>query len=64
MRVARSPRAQEIVETARRMIERGDGDRLTMRRLADELGIQAPSLYKHFPDKDAITAAVHVDCIT
>lgn len=41
------------------MIERGDGDRLTMRRLADELGIQAPSLYKHFPDKDSITAAVH-----
>ena len=32
-----------------------------MRRLADELGIQAPSLYKHFPDKQSITTAVHVD---
>ncbi|MCU1503777.1 MAG: TetR family transcriptional regulator [Ilumatobacteraceae bacterium] len=37
------------------------GDRLTMRRLADELGIQAPSLYKHFADKESITTAVHVD---
>ena len=32
-----------------------------MRRLADELGIQAPSLYKHFPDKDSITTAIYVD---
>jgi AcrR family transcriptional regulator len=32
-----------------------------MRRLADELGIQAPSLYKHFPDKQSITTAVHID---
>ncbi len=35
-----------------------------MRRLADELGIQAPSLYKHFPDKEAITTAIHVDYLT
>jgi AcrR family transcriptional regulator len=57
----RTPRAAQIVGCARRLIERGEGDRLTMRRLADELGIQAPSLYKHFPDKQAITTAVHVD---
>jgi AcrR family transcriptional regulator len=54
-------RAAQIVACARRLIEQGQGDRLTMRRLADELGIQAPSLYKHFPDKQAITTAVHVD---
>ncbi len=35
-----------------------------MRRLADELGIQAPSLYKHFPDKQTITTAVHVEYLT
>ncbi len=46
------------------MIERGDGDRMTMRRLADELGIQAPSLYKHFPDKESITSAVHAQYLT
>lgn len=32
-----------------------------MRRLADEMGIQAPSLYKHFADKGAIQRAVYVD---
>jgi AcrR family transcriptional regulator len=32
-----------------------------MRRLADHLGIQAPSLYKHFPDKGAIERAVYID---
>jgi len=32
-----------------------------MRRLADEMGIQAPSLYKHFADKGAIERAVYVD---
>ena len=55
------PRAAQIVACARTLIEQGEGDRLTMRRLGDELGIQAPSLYKHFPDKQAITTAVHVD---
>jgi AcrR family transcriptional regulator len=35
-----------------------------MRRLADEMGIQAPSLYKHFPDKGAIQRAVYVDYLT
>jgi AcrR family transcriptional regulator len=48
------------VEQARGLIASGEGD-LTMRRLADHLGIQAPSLYKHFPDKGAIERAVYVD---
>lgn len=29
-----------------------------MRRVADELGIRAPSLYKHFPNKQAIEVAM------
>ncbi len=29
-----------------------------MRRLAEAVGIRAPSLYKHFPDKAALQAAV------
>jgi hypothetical protein len=31
---------------------------LTMRCLAERVGIRAPSLYKHFPDKAALQAAV------
>jgi len=32
-----------------------------MRRIADRLGMRAPSLYKHFPDKRALEAAVISD---
>ncbi len=32
-----------------------------MRRLADQLGIRAPSLYKHFPHKAALEVAIIVD---
>jgi AcrR family transcriptional regulator len=32
-----------------------------MRRLADQLGIRAPSLYKHFPDKAALEVAIIID---
>ena len=31
---------------------------LTMRRLADEVGIRAPSIYKHLPDKATLEAAL------
>ena len=32
-----------------------------MRRVADQLNIRAPSLYKHFPDKEALEVAIMVD---
>ncbi|MFG3256167.1 TetR/AcrR family transcriptional regulator [Streptomyces sp. NPDC048172] len=54
----RSPRAQQIVETARALLEEEGVGALTMRRLADRLGIKAPSLYKHFPDKRAVEVAL------
>ena len=53
-----SPRQQQIVETAFRLLADEGPDALTMRRLAAELGIKAPSLYKHFPDKQALEAAL------
>jgi AcrR family transcriptional regulator len=48
----------EVVETARRLLEEEGGDALTMRRLADEIGIRAPSLYKHFANKQEVEAAL------
>jgi AcrR family transcriptional regulator len=53
-----SPRRREIVETALRILEAEGRDALTMRRLAGEIGIRAPSLYKHFPDKAAVEIAL------
>jgi AcrR family transcriptional regulator len=56
--VARSARADEVVVTARRLLEEEGAGALTMRRLAEQLGIKAPSLYKHLPDKAALEAAI------
>jgi len=58
---ARSPRAQQIVEAARALLASEGADALTMRRIADSIGIRAPSLYKHFPDKAALEAAIISD---
>ncbi|GHI08154.1 TetR/AcrR family transcriptional regulator [Streptomyces cellostaticus] len=49
-----TPRAQEIAAAARALLEESGPAALTMRTLADRLGIKAPSLYKHFPDKHAV----------
>ncbi|MFD8818754.1 TetR/AcrR family transcriptional regulator [Streptomyces sp. NPDC059627] len=49
-----SPRAREIAAAARDLLEESGPAVLTMRALADRLGIKAPSLYKHFPDKHAV----------
>jgi AcrR family transcriptional regulator len=55
---SRSARAREVVAVARRLLEEEGAATLTMRRLADRVDIRAPSIYKHFPDKAALEAAV------
>jgi AcrR family transcriptional regulator len=55
---ALSPRAREIVDVARELLEEEGLDALSMRRLADRLGIRAPSLYKHFAGKQALESAL------
>jgi AcrR family transcriptional regulator len=58
---ARSPRVAEIVEAARRVLEGEGPAALTMRRLAEELHMQAPSLYKHFSSKAEVELALIAD---
>jgi AcrR family transcriptional regulator len=53
-----TPRARQIVAAAREILEDEGPAALTMRRIAERLGIRAPSLYKHFPDKSALEAAI------
>jgi AcrR family transcriptional regulator len=55
---ARSPRVAEIVAAARRILEDEGAGALTMRRLAEDLHIQAPSLYKHFSAKADVESAL------
>jgi AcrR family transcriptional regulator len=47
-------RRREIVDAALSILEGEGGSALTMRRLAAAVGIKASSLYKHFPDKEAV----------
>ncbi len=64
---ARNPRGQgtrlteDIVSGALALIERtGSADAVTLRAVAREVGIAAPSIYAHFPDRDAVLMAVVV----
>jgi AcrR family transcriptional regulator len=52
----RSPRVRDVVEAARRILERDGPEGLTMRRLAEQMGIRAPSLYKHVEGKEDLEA--------
>jgi AcrR family transcriptional regulator len=53
-----SPGAANVVAAARLLLERDGVEPFTMRKLADELKIQAPSIYKHLPGKHAIEVAL------
>ena len=55
---ALTPRAREIAGAALELLEAEGPEGLTMRRLAARLGIRAPSIYKHLPDKEALEAAI------
>ena len=54
----RTGRPAQIVEAAHRILEAEGPDALTMRRLGAAVDIQAPSLYKHFPNKRAVEIAL------
>ncbi|MFI8915716.1 TetR/AcrR family transcriptional regulator [Streptomyces sp. NPDC053513] len=45
---------EEIIETARRIVDEGGVDRLTMRRLATEVGSTPMALYHHVRDKEEL----------
>jgi AcrR family transcriptional regulator len=51
-------RVVETIATARRILERDGPGALTMRRIAEDMGIQAPSLYKHFAGKSDVERAL------
>lgn len=57
----RSLRVRDLVAAALAILDEEGPDALTMRRLADDLGMRAPSLYKHVRDKAALEAALIED---
>ncbi|HET7518586.1 MAG TPA: TetR/AcrR family transcriptional regulator [Actinomycetes bacterium] len=52
-----------VLEAARRIAEKEGVDRLTMRRLAAELGVMPNALYTYFPHKEALLDALLDDLL-
>ncbi len=48
----------DILKTAVHMVEQDDGDGLSLRAVASALGVKASSLYRYFPQKQALEVAV------
>ncbi len=59
----RSRRTQDLVDAAFAILDAEGPHVLTMRRLADDLGMRAPSLYKHVRDKATLEAALIEDVL-
>jgi AcrR family transcriptional regulator len=53
-----SSRTEQIVATALELLETEGPEGVTMRAIAQRIGIRAPSLYKHFADKEQLEVAM------
>ncbi len=51
-------RAELLDATERLMIETGRADAVSIRAIADAVGVTPPSIYLHFPDKESLILAV------
>lgn len=46
-----------IIDAYLRVVEQGDGDAVTLRRLGQAMGVDATAIYRHFRSKDELLAA-------
>jgi AcrR family transcriptional regulator len=53
-----SPTAQRIATAARRLLDEQGADAVTMRRVAQAVGITAMALYRHYADRAALLNAL------
>ena len=51
-------RAEILAAAGRLLAERGDENAVSIRMIADAVGVTPPSIYLHFPDKDTLIEAV------
>jgi AcrR family transcriptional regulator len=50
---------EELLDAAERLLlEAGDEDRVSIRAIADAVGVSPPAIYLHFPDKETLFFAV------
>jgi len=56
--MSRSDTAQTILDAARHLLDEGGATAVSMRKVADKVGITAMAIYRHFPDRDALLNAL------
>jgi AcrR family transcriptional regulator len=54
---------EKIVRAAHRLLDREGADAVTMRRVAEAVGITPMAIYRHFPDRDALLKRVSDDSV-
>lgn len=47
-----------LIAEGMRLLDAGDADSLSLREVARKAGVSATSVYRHFPDKDALLSAI------
>ncbi len=53
-----TPRQKQIIDVAIKLIDQGGIQNLTIRHIAEQLGISEPAIYRHFPSKRDILVAM------
>src|SRR5215471_16901465 len=52
------PTSERIANAARRLLEREGADAVTMRRVAEAVGITAMAVYRHYPNRAGLLNAL------
>ncbi|MFD1297017.1 TetR/AcrR family transcriptional regulator [Lysobacter gummosus] len=53
--------ADRIVRAARALFERGGAQAMSMRRIADSIGLTPMAIYRHFPNREALLQRISDD---
>ena len=54
--------AEKILRAAHKLFDREGDEALTMRRVADAVGITPMAIYRHFPNREALLKRLSDDC--
>jgi AcrR family transcriptional regulator len=59
--MSRSTTAERILRAARALFEKDGADAVSMRRVADAVGITPMAIYRHFPNREALLKRISDD---
>ena len=60
--MSRLTTAEKILRAAHKLFDREGDEALTMRRVADAVGITPMAIYRHFPNREALLKRLSDDC--